>query len=276
MDNKKGGMNMSDNKGFQLAGGAPEIYENVMVPLWFGRWAEALLELVAIQPGESVLDVACGTGVTTRLADVAAGKSGHVTGLDINAPMLDIARNLVVSSGITWIESDVSDIDLKSHSFNAVISQHGYHYFPDKPRALKEFHRVLAPKGRLAISIWEGHSAYTSALCSAVEKHISPEIANKQRGQRETPTVEELAAALTDAGYNDVRVQTQTLDICVPAAREFVPLHLGSMPIAAAFTGLSDVKKERLISDVEEELSGYAQDNQLVYPDSVNVAIGYK
>ncbi|MEH6404777.1 MAG: methyltransferase domain-containing protein [Sneathiella sp.] len=267
---------MADKKGFQLADGAPEIYENVMVPLWFGRWAEALLELVAIQPGETVLDVACGTGVTTRLADVAVGKSGHVTGLDINAPMLAVARTLSTSFRGNWIESDVVDIDLKSHSFNAVISQHGYHYFPNKPRALMEFHRVLAPKGRLAISIWDGHSAYTSALCSAVEKHISPEIAAKQRSQRETPTPEELAVALTDAGYNDVSVHTQTLDMCVPAARDFVPLHLGSMPIAAAFKGLSDLQKERLISDIEDALSGYAQDNQLVYPDSVNVAIGYK
>jgi ubiquinone/menaquinone biosynthesis C-methylase UbiE len=269
-------VNVADKKGFQLADGAAEIYENVLVPLWFGRWAEALLELVAIQSGESVLDVACGTGVTTRLAYVAAGKSGHVTGLDINAPMLAVARNLVAGSRINWIESDVSDIDLKSHSFNAVISQHGYHYFPDKPRALEEFHRVLAPNGRLAISIWDGHSAYTSALCSAVEKHISPEIANKQRGQRETPTPEELAVALTNAGYNEVNVHTQTLEICVPSARYFVPLHLGSMPISAAFNGLSDIQKERLISDVENALSGYTQDNQLVYPDSVNVAIGYK
>jgi len=267
---------VSDKKGFQLTDSAPKIYENVMVPLWFGRWAEALLELVAIQPGEAVLDVACGTGVTTRLADAAAGKSGHVTGLDISAPMLAVARDLAANSAITWIESDVSDIDLKSHSFNSVISQHGYHYFPDKPRALIEFHRLLAPKGRIAISIWEGHSAYTLALCSAVEKHISSEIANKQRGQRETPSAEELATALTDAGFNNVSVQTQTLDICVPAPRNFVTLHLGSMPIAAAFIGLSDIKKDRLISDVEEALSGFTQGNQLVYPDSVNVAIGYK
>lgn len=68
----------------------------------------------------------------------------------------------------------------------------------------------------------------------------------------------------------------QTLEIRVPAARDFVPLHLGSMPIAAAFNGLSDLKKDRLVSDVEEALSGYIQDNRLVYRDSVNVVTGYK
>jgi ubiquinone/menaquinone biosynthesis C-methylase UbiE len=53
---------------FQLVGKGPQIYEEVMVPLWFGRWAEALIDLVSLQDAESVLDVACGTGVTTRLA----------------------------------------------------------------------------------------------------------------------------------------------------------------------------------------------------------------
>lgn len=54
---------------FQLSGGAPEIYENTMVPLWMGRWAEALLTLVSLQVDETVLDVACGTGVTTRIGE---------------------------------------------------------------------------------------------------------------------------------------------------------------------------------------------------------------
>ena len=48
------------------------------------------------------------------------------------------------------------------------------------------------------------------------------------------------------------------------------------MPIAAAFDALSEIEKDRLIGDVEDALSGFAQDGQLVYPDCVHVAIGYK
>ena len=73
---------------FQLSGSAPEIYENSMVPLWFGRWAGALLTFVSLKTGETVLDVACGTGVTTRIAKREVGSDGRVTGLDINAGML--------------------------------------------------------------------------------------------------------------------------------------------------------------------------------------------
>ncbi len=268
----KGDCSMS----FQLSGSAPEIYENTMVPMWFGRWAEALLTFVSLKPGEAVLDVACGTGVTTRIAKLDVGNGGRVTGLDINAGMLAKARELAADMDITWIESDVLGTGLPKDNFNVVISQHGYHYFPDQPAALREFYRVLAPSGRIAMSIWDGHSAYTKALCSAVENFISPEIAKKQRGQRETPSADKLIADVSGAGFRNVTVARQELSIKVPLAAEFVPLHLGSMPIANAFQSLPDKEKEALIADVADTLRGQVVGDQIVYPDAVNVVTGVK
>lgn len=259
---------------FQLSGSAPEIYENTMVPLWFGRWAEELVSRVSLASGENVLDVACGTGVTTRLAKRAVGAAGQVHGLDINAAMLAKARELALHEDITWIENDVAMTGLRTDAYDAVISQHGYHYFPDQPAALKEFRRVLVPSGRLALSIWDGHSVYTEAVCSAVEKYISPEIARKQRSQRETPTAEQLSQELSEAGFSDVVVVRQELSINVPLAQEFVPLHLGSMPIAGAYHALTDDGKTRLVDDVESALAGYVNGNQIVYKDAVNVVMG--
>jgi ubiquinone/menaquinone biosynthesis C-methylase UbiE len=280
---------MTDKIHFQLAEGAPAIYEKVLVPVMFERWAKALIALVELRPGETVLDVACGTGVTTRLANDAVGEDGHVTGLDINAPMLSnvtgldinapmlsIARELATGSNIVWVERDVSETGLDPSSFDVVLSQHGYHYFPDKPRALSELRRVLVPGGRLALSIWDDHSAYTSALCVAIEKYISPEIAKQQSGMRMTPNPEQLIAALTDAGFKNVEAHTQTLEIRAPSTREFVPLHLASMPIAGAFDALGMAEKQKLIDHVASALSGYEQDGQLVYPDTVNVVVGYR
>jgi ubiquinone/menaquinone biosynthesis C-methylase UbiE len=261
---------------FQLAGSAIEIYERVMVPLWFGRWAEALVDLLSLQPSERVLDVACGTGVTTRLAKSRVGPGGRVDGLDINAAMLAKAKDLADALDIGWIERDAANSGLPSGSYEVVMSQHGYHYFPNKPAALDEFRRLLAPKGRMAFSIWVGHSPYTRAICTAVAKHISPEIAQKQRSQRETPSADDLASQVDSAGFSDVAIHRQELMIDVPLAREFVPLHLGSMPISGAFLALSDVAKERLIDDVEDALSGYVQGGRIVYPDAVHVVIGFK
>lgn len=260
---------------FQLSGAGPDIYESTMVPLWFGRWAETLLNLVALKQGESVLDVACGTGVTTRLAKRAVG-DGRVIGLDINAGMLAKARELAPDMDIYWLESDVVGTDLPAQSMDVVLSQHGYHYFPDQAAALREFYTLLAPSGRIALSIWDGHSAYTRVLCDAVEAHISPEIAAKQRGQRHTPTATVLKAQLSEAGFKDVDVVRQELSISVPLADEFVPLHLASMPIAGAFQSLSDDAKNALISDVADNLSDFVTGDRMIYPDAVNVVVGVK
>ncbi|MCR9060593.1 MAG: methyltransferase domain-containing protein [Rhodobacteraceae bacterium] len=261
---------------FQLVGSGPEIYEKVMVPLWFGRWAEALVDKLSLQASENVLDVACGTGVTTRLAKSKVGPMGRVDGLDINAAMLAKAKEIADGLDIGWIESDVSDIGLPSASYDVILSQHGYHYFPDKPAALSEFRRLLSSGGRMAVSIWDGHSPYTHAICRAVERYVSPEIAEKQRSQRETPSTDELIAQLTGAGFSRVSVHRQELMIDVPLAEEFVPLHLGSMPIAGAFMALDDDAKQGLVNDVSKSLAAYVRGNRLVYPDSVNVALGYR
>ena len=261
---------------FQLSGSGPDIYERTLVPLWFGRWAEALLAQVSLAPGERVLDVACGTGITTRLAKRAVGDDGHVTGLDNNAGMLAMARTLAAELDITWVERDAVDTGLPSDSIDAIISQHGYHYFPDQAAALAEFHRILVPGGRIAVSIWDGHSAYTKALCAALETHISPRIARKQRAQRQTPSARTLEDSLSAAGFHDVSVVRQELSINVPLAADFVPLHLASMPIAAAFHDLADQNRTVLIADVSRALRDYVVGDRMIYPDAVNVLTGLK
>ena len=259
---------------FQLAGEAAEIYETVMVPLWFGRWAEVLIDRLALRPGENVLDVACGTGVTTRLACDRVVPGGQVTGLDNNAAMLTKARELSAGLDIAWLGKDVCDSGLEPGSVDVVMAQHGYHYFPDKAAALAEFRRVLVPGGRMAFSIWDGHSPYTKAICAAVERHISPEIAARQRSQRETPTAAQLEEQVRDAGFVDVRVERHELVISVPPPREFVPLHLGSMPIADAFLALSEDSRQKLIDDVESDLAACIDGGRLTYPDAVHMAMG--
>ena len=259
---------------FQLKDNAAEMYERVLVPLWFGRWAEELVRASGIEAGETVLDVACGTGVTTRMAHARVGPTGRVDGLDINAAMLRKAGELAEDLDIRWIEGDVTETGLPDGSYDAVISQHGYHYFPDKPAALREFRRLLKPNGRLIFSIWDGPSAYTGAVCAAVERHISEKVAAQQRAQRETPSAESLRDEVEAAGFGAVEVRRCELTMDVPAAEDFVPLHLASMPIAAAFGALAPTARTALIRDVAMAMRPYAEGDRMRYPDAVHMVIG--
>ena len=74
-----------------LHGTGAEIYECGLVPAIFAPWATILIEQAALQPGDRVLDVACGTGVVARLAARQVGSTGQIIGLDYNAGMLAVA-----------------------------------------------------------------------------------------------------------------------------------------------------------------------------------------
>jgi SAM-dependent methyltransferase len=82
---------MSGQSGFQVSGSAAELYERYAVRYFIGPWAPGLVALASLQFGERVLDLACGTGVVARIA-ASKVESGHVTGLDINAGMLELTR----------------------------------------------------------------------------------------------------------------------------------------------------------------------------------------
>src|SRR5215470_16962485 len=79
---------------WQVAGSAPEVYERDLVPAVFGAWAPILIGLAPPKPGDRVIDIACGTGIVSRIAAAKVGPSGAVAGVDLNPGMLNVARSL--------------------------------------------------------------------------------------------------------------------------------------------------------------------------------------
>src|SRR5688500_1218869 len=92
---------------------APENYERYFVPSIGGPLAQDLVQTAALRSGERLLDVACGTGVVTRLAAERVGRSGRVAGVDANAGMLAVARSVTsADSGIEWYETSAEAMPL--------------------------------------------------------------------------------------------------------------------------------------------------------------------
>jgi ubiquinone/menaquinone biosynthesis C-methylase UbiE len=140
---------------WQVTGSAAEVYERELVPAIFGPWAPRVVALAAPAAGERALDVACGTGVVARLVAERVGREGQVAGLDLNPGMLAVASGLPVAGAPTgWVQASAVRMPFPDRSFEVVCCQLGLQYFPDRPAALAEMARVLAPGGRLAAMLW--------------------------------------------------------------------------------------------------------------------------
>lgn len=97
---------MADHEHWQLDGSAPELYERYLVPAITRIWASDLIDRAGPKPGQSLLDVACGTGVVARLA-AERMRTGRVVGLDLNEGMLAVARSVPVTGApIEWREGN--------------------------------------------------------------------------------------------------------------------------------------------------------------------------
>ena len=137
--------------GKTFGGNAAENYERYFVPAIGRPLATDLVAAAALQAGERVLDVACGTGVVTRLAAEQVGPGGSVAGADLTANMLEVARSAAPpKSGIQWYETSAEAMPLPDHAFDVVFCQLGLQFVADKAAAAREMHRVLVPGGRRA------------------------------------------------------------------------------------------------------------------------------
>ncbi len=269
---------MSAEGQWQLAGNAAERYERVLVPLRFRPWAADLVKLADLRAGERVLDVACGTGIVARLAAQHVGAAGDVTGLDLNAGMVAVARSLPSPPGasITWIESSALDMPLADASFDVVLCQQGFQFFPDKSAALREMKRVLSPGGRLLLSVWAGATPYDIAMWAAVERHVGADAAATLRTSKTgVPGSEALRQHMVEAGFRDVQVRPRTLTARLPAVAEYVLQHLSATPVADAVARLSDADRAALGAEVGGALREYRDGDGVALADVANVAIAF-
>lgn len=135
---------------------AAQNYESNVVRYTTGPFASILLDHANPQPGERVVDIACGTGIVARLTAPRVGETGVVVGVDINPNMIDVGRSLPAPSGATidWREGSALALPLADESYDLALCQAGLRFLPDRPAALCEMYQVLKPGGRVAISVW--------------------------------------------------------------------------------------------------------------------------
>ena len=235
---------------------AAQAYEQLHVPAVFRQWAPRVVEAAKIEPGERVLDVACGTGVLAREAARRVGNDGSVAGLDASAGMLAVATQL--TPGIKWREGRAESLPYDDEGFDAVISQFGLMFFGDRSEAIREMMRVLATGGRLAVAVWESlenSEAYPLEV-ALLERLAGKRAADALRAPFVLGDCEELAELFEGAGAGAVEIRTHRGTAEFPNIRTMVEADLrGWLPVMGVF--LPEDQIQHILEEAENELSRY-------------------
>lgn len=118
-------------------------------------WKQFTVELSQVRAGQSVLDLAGGSGDLTRLLSKRAGEKGHVVLADINAAMLHVGRDRLLNEGlfdnINYVQANAECLPFADNNFHCITIGFGLRNVTDKKAALRSMFRVLKPGGKLMV-----------------------------------------------------------------------------------------------------------------------------
>ena len=142
---------------------------------------ERMVERLDPQRGDTVLDIAAGTGDTGYLAAAAIGEEGRLISTDFASAMVDAARGVSAELGLENVEHRVLDaerMDLDDSSVDGVLCRFGYMLMADPGAALRETRRVLRDGGRLCFAVWtapdENQWAFLAGRVMVERGHMPP------------------------------------------------------------------------------------------------------
>jgi len=193
-------------------------------------WRRAAVRAAAVQPGQDVLDVACGTGDLTQ-ALARGTNAATVTGLDFTRAMLDVAEHKRARSAdlsrIRYVEGDAMTLPFPDGSFDALTIAFGIRNVQEPARALAEFRRVLRPGGRLVIlEFHRPRNPLVRAFNTLYAGKVMPWTATLLAGDRSGAyrylpksvgsfmEADQLRAQIEIAGFQHATVRPLTLGIC--------------------------------------------------------------
>lgn len=164
-----------------------------------------------------------------------------------------------------------------------MLCQLGLQFFPDRPLALREMLRVLAPRGRLALSVYGAieRTPAAHAFVEALDRRFGPEASRIKRAEHILPDPDAVGALIAQQGFGDVSVHTVTKTISFPSVRDYVRFQLLAMPMASLLGALSLDERNAAIEAVAAGTAApvapeMTRDGRLSFPLEAHVALARK
>jgi SAM-dependent methyltransferase len=257
-----------------FTGAAAENYQRHFVPVIATPVSKDLLIAADLRIGERVLDVACGTGVISRLAAERVGATGSVIGIDIAADMIDVAKSVPAPEGaaIEWRVADAASIPLPDGSVDVVLCQMGLMFMENRAAAIGEMRRVLASPGRLAINTPGRIQPLFEAMERAIVDHISPDLGGFVGAVFSLHDPDAIAALLREGGLRDASATISTTTLRLPPPAEFLWQYISLTPMATFILKAPEVAKAAMEKQFVDSVQAHIVDGETVVEQPMVIA----
>jgi ubiquinone/menaquinone biosynthesis C-methylase UbiE len=236
---------------------------------------DRMLQLAALQPGEHVLDVACGTGLVTLEAAALVGGTGRVLGTDISAGMLEAAKLEAERRSFAHVEfarTDAEALDPAPGTFDAALCALGLMYFPDPVVALDRMRRALRPGGRVVVSVWGarercGWAPIFPIVDARVQSDVCPMFFRLGTGDA-------LSAAMQAAGFHGIRVDRISATLHYDSAEDACGAAFAGGPVALAYSRFDPEAREEAHAEYLTAIEPWRRQQRYELPGEFVVACG--
>jgi SAM-dependent methyltransferase len=258
---------------FEISADQAEIYETRFVPAIFAEWAGPLLDAASVRSGQSVLDVACGTGVLARAAAARVGPTGRVVGLDRGEGMLTVARRL--RPDLEWRQGDAAELPFPDGTFDAVLCQSALMFFPDATGALREMGRVCVRGGTVGVQVFSSADAQPGygPWIEMVAQWAGPEAISLLSTYWVHGDLDVLSRRFETAGLEVTDIHTRVGTARFSSIEDMVLTEIASTPLADRIT---DEVERRILAESEEVLGRFRSDSGVEVPLAGHLVIALK
>lgn len=246
---------------FQLTPEQARAYDDLFVPALFGQWAPQLVDCARVRDGQSVLDVACGTGVVARAARDVVGPSGRVVGVDLNPAMLHVARDR--RHDLEWSQGDAENLPFPDAEFDVALCQSALFFFANPERAVAEMARVVVPGGVVALQTYAPlaeQPAY-GPFVELTARHAGPEARVLLGTYWSQGDIDGLLRLTSSAGLSLLESRSSLGVAVFPSAAAVADTELQATPLAERMTPEAYA---RVLAGTKELLGQYADEIGLV------------
>jgi ubiquinone/menaquinone biosynthesis C-methylase UbiE len=230
---------MSHDRNVLFSGAIPKHYDRYLGPVMFEPFARDIARRLLDRKIQSLLEIACGTGIVTRRLRDTVPVRVPIIATDLNTDMFEFAkRKFKDGENVYWQQADACALPFPNGAFDAVVCQFGLMFVPEKDVAMRESHRVLSHNGILLFNVWDSFETNPFAEIAHTTirsffKSDPPKFYEIPFSLYDLNLVREL---LRGAGFEQIESFVESKPCRANSAKEFATGLIRGNPVAAEAT----------------------------------------